>query len=280
MTRGGATYYYQTNAHGDVIALTDSAGAVVNTYTYDPWGKVLTSTGTVSNPLRYAGYYYDDSTGLYYLSHRYYDPQTSRFITVDPASYVTGERYTYAGDNPTSLTDPTGLSWLSDAFDWANENLNPAYPMLVAYGNELDAYNAGKSLWTVAKCGGTAVFYAGMTTMAVGGMTEFACGVRAGWAGEEGATVYRAWGDGAGPNGSSWTTVNPNAVVGFRAAAGLPDANAGRFVSEGIIRDPTGIVTKIADSLDGNPGGIVELVIPDPAAQVVLTRVSGVNPPF
>ena len=46
MTRGSSTYYYQTNAHGDVVSLTDSTGAVVATYTYDPWGKPLTSTGS------------------------------------------------------------------------------------------------------------------------------------------------------------------------------------------------------------------------------------------
>lgn len=32
MTRGGQTYYYQLNGHGDVVALTNSTGAVINTY--------------------------------------------------------------------------------------------------------------------------------------------------------------------------------------------------------------------------------------------------------
>ena len=120
MTRGEDTYYYQTNAHGDVISLTDDTGAVVNTYHYDPWGKVLEADETVPNPIRYAGYYYDASTDLYYLWHRYYDPGLRRFLTpdlvfgsiYDPACL---NRYAYAFDNPTSLADPSGLipGWVS-----------------------------------------------------------------------------------------------------------------------------------------------------------------------
>lgn len=88
MTRGGATYFYQTNAHGDVVALTNSAGVVVNTYTYDPWGKVLSSSEQVTNPYRYAGYRYDAGTGLYYLWNRYYDPGVRRFLKQDPIGGV------------------------------------------------------------------------------------------------------------------------------------------------------------------------------------------------
>ena len=44
--------------------------SVVASYTYDPWGKIISSSGTLAdiNPLRYRGYYYDSETGFYYLS--------------------------------------------------------------------------------------------------------------------------------------------------------------------------------------------------------------------
>lgn len=113
-TRGGETYYYQTNAHGDVVSLTDSAGRVVNTYSYDPWGQILMASERVENPFRYGSCYYDTSTGLYYLWHRYYDPGLKRFLTpdrvfgsiYDPAC---ANPYTYGFDNPGSYVDPTGL---------------------------------------------------------------------------------------------------------------------------------------------------------------------------
>ena len=68
---GTKTCYYVTNLQGDVIAIVDSAGNKIVEYTYDAWGKPLTTnilyTGNVKeyesiakyNPLRYRGYIYD-----------------------------------------------------------------------------------------------------------------------------------------------------------------------------------------------------------------------------
>ena len=114
MRRGGETYYYHANGHGDVVALTDASGEVVNSYRYDPWGKVLSASETVANPYRYAGYRYDDVTGLYHLWNRYYSPTTMRFITKDlnpgavrnPASL---NGYSYCWGNPVNLADMDGL---------------------------------------------------------------------------------------------------------------------------------------------------------------------------
>jgi RHS repeat-associated protein len=113
MTRGGNTYYYQYNAHGDVVSLTNSLGQIVNTYTYDPWGKVLTSNEQVSNPYRYAGYRYDATTGLYYLQKRYYKPDIFRFITPDAdrgdaKEPLTLNLYLYVKNNPLNAVDPSG----------------------------------------------------------------------------------------------------------------------------------------------------------------------------
>jgi hypothetical protein len=87
-------------------------------------------------------------------------------------------------------------------------------------------------------------------------------------------------GDGAAANGRSWTTVNPGALSNYRGAAGLPSQNTGRFVSEGLIQDATGVTTRSSLPLGGNLGGLPEVLIPTPASQVQLIRVSGVDPPF
>ena len=78
-------YYYVTNLQGDVMYLADSSGSQVAAYLYDPYGKVLSSSGTMAeiNPLRYRGYYQDSETGFYYLQSRYYDPAICRFINAD-----------------------------------------------------------------------------------------------------------------------------------------------------------------------------------------------------
>ncbi|MBL0385943.1 DNRLRE domain-containing protein [Tumebacillus sp. ITR2] len=115
MTRGGYTYHYIVNGHGDVTALTDSTGAVVATYTYDAYGNILSQTGSLAsaNPYRYAGYRYDEATGLYDLRARYYDASTGRFLTRDKqmgdlSAPETLNLYAYASDNPIKYTDPTG----------------------------------------------------------------------------------------------------------------------------------------------------------------------------
>ena len=72
--------------------------------------------------------------------------------------------------------------------------------------------------------------------------------------GLEGTKVYRVWGDRARPNGRSWTPINPGSVPNYRQAAGLPVQNTGRFVSEGIIVDASGIRVQNAIPLHGNPG--------------------------
>ena len=81
----GTPYYYLKNQQGDVYKVADASGNIVASYVYDPWGKVLSATGTMAqiNPIRYRSYYYDTETGFYYLQSRYYDPETGRFLNAD-----------------------------------------------------------------------------------------------------------------------------------------------------------------------------------------------------
>jgi RHS repeat-associated protein len=53
--------------------------------------------------------YTSPDTGLIYLRNRVYDPATAQFLTRDPLEAITGEPYSYAGDNPLNHSDPTGL---------------------------------------------------------------------------------------------------------------------------------------------------------------------------
>lgn len=111
----GTVYYYITNLQGDVIQIVDASGNAVATYEYDPYGKVISATGTLAetNPIRYRGYYYDTETGLYYLQSRYYDPEIVRFVNGD--SYAsTGQgllgnnMFAYCVSNPVNMSDPAG----------------------------------------------------------------------------------------------------------------------------------------------------------------------------
>ncbi len=116
----GAEYFYVLNLQGDIIAILDGNGSSVVEYSYDSWGKLLATTGTMAttlgadNPLRYRGYYYDKETGLYYLQSRYYDPETGRFLNAD--NIVSGNfesvkgfnLYIYCFNNPINMIDLSG----------------------------------------------------------------------------------------------------------------------------------------------------------------------------
>ncbi len=121
VTHNGTVYYYSTNVQGDIIAILNSSGTAVVTYTYDAWGNPGTVGGTLAstlgalNPLRYRGYVYDTETGLYYLQSRYYDPEIGRFINADDiaylgagSSFISLNLFAYCGNNPVLGYDPLG----------------------------------------------------------------------------------------------------------------------------------------------------------------------------
>ena len=120
-TYNNATYYYEKNLQGDIVAILDANGNTVVEYTYDIWGELENITGTLAdtigaiNPLRYRGYYYDTETELYYLQSRYYSPDLMRFISQDDPvlSNDQGEPlgsnlYVYCLNNPVMNSDPNG----------------------------------------------------------------------------------------------------------------------------------------------------------------------------
>ena len=112
-------YYYVLNAQGDVVRIVDGSRNVVASYSYDPWGKLLSSSGTLANvnPLRYRGYYYDSETGFYYLQSRYYDPAIGRFInadsyaSTDATGLLSTNMFAYCENDPVNRSDPSGEFW-------------------------------------------------------------------------------------------------------------------------------------------------------------------------
>jgi RHS repeat-associated protein len=117
------TFFYHDNAAVmSAAALTDDQGRVVERYNYDLYGEpiVIAASGatgmesTVGNPLLYQGRRWDAETGLYYYRHRYYDPQTGRFLQRDPIglwhdALNHGNPMTYVANNPWNSWDPSGL---------------------------------------------------------------------------------------------------------------------------------------------------------------------------
>jgi RHS repeat-associated protein len=113
-SRSGTTSYYERDGLGSITSLSNSAGALANTYTYDSFGNLTSSTGTSTNPFQYSGRDFDPETGFNYNRARYYNPQTGRFVNVneDPLGFGGGNSnvYAYVANNPTNFNDPIGLT--------------------------------------------------------------------------------------------------------------------------------------------------------------------------
>jgi RHS repeat-associated protein len=108
----GARFYQRDGQHS-IRQLTDAAGAVTDSYTYDAFGVLLASAGSTPNEFLYTGEQLDPNVGFYYLRARYYAQALGRFITPDPLrgsifDPVSLHRYLYASADPVNRHDPTG----------------------------------------------------------------------------------------------------------------------------------------------------------------------------
>ena len=65
-SRLGTTSYYAQDAVSTVTSLSNSDGTLANTYSYDAFGNLLASTGTILNPYRYTGREFDPESGVYF----------------------------------------------------------------------------------------------------------------------------------------------------------------------------------------------------------------------
>ena len=108
ISSGGTVTYLHHDQAGSTRLLTGSTGTVTGKCTYTAYGAP-TCEGTSTTPLGYDGQYTSSDTGLIYMRARVYDPATAQFLSVDPLRAVSGEPYSYAGDNPVNESDPTEL---------------------------------------------------------------------------------------------------------------------------------------------------------------------------
>lgn len=110
MLRSSATTFYEQDGLLSVTSLSGQSGTLANTYNYDSFGKLIASTGTITNPFQYTGREFDSETGIYEYRARYYDQNIGRFLSEDPISFQGGVNfYRYAGNDVINATDPLGL---------------------------------------------------------------------------------------------------------------------------------------------------------------------------
>jgi RHS repeat-associated protein len=124
LTAAGTGYsrlWVQQDANWNVTALVDASGAVVERYTYDPFGAVTVYDGSYT--LRsggsaydwkhfWQGLRYDAASGTYNARARDISPTLGRPLQSDPLGYGAGDvnLYRWEGNTPATVTDPSGMA--------------------------------------------------------------------------------------------------------------------------------------------------------------------------
>jgi RHS repeat-associated protein len=103
--------YIHTDALGTPVAVTNSAGAVIERSVYEPYGQLINRA--LTDGPGFTGHVQDAATGLTYMQQRYYDPQVGVFLSVDSVTAYDSpnlqfHRYRYANSNPFGFIDPDG----------------------------------------------------------------------------------------------------------------------------------------------------------------------------
>ncbi|WP_353848667.1 RHS repeat-associated core domain-containing protein [Cellulomonas sp.] len=90
-----------------------AANSVVKQYT-DPFGAARGTAASIPGDRQFLDKTRDTATGLTMVGARYYDEANGRFISVDPVLDLADPQqwnaYAYANNNPTTLSDPSGLT--------------------------------------------------------------------------------------------------------------------------------------------------------------------------
>ena len=127
-TKGKETLYYHYDLRGSTIALSSDDKdfpAITDRFTYLPYGKLISHTGSHDTPFLFVGKYgvMQEENNLYYMRARYYHETLRRFVNRDTLLGEIGDfgslnRFGYVRGMVVSNIDPSGYyrtSMISEA---------------------------------------------------------------------------------------------------------------------------------------------------------------------
>ena len=130
---GEVVEYFHLDAVGNIRAVTDASGNVIERHDYlpfgDEWcGAAVCAAPTPGQPRRFTGKERDRETGYDYFGARYYSGRVGRFTGVDPVLNTTASlvnpqrwnRYSYGLNNPFRYIDPDGCQ-AAEPEPWSRE---------------------------------------------------------------------------------------------------------------------------------------------------------------
>jgi Rhs family protein len=251
------TYYY-TNQQGTPLVTADSAGNILTSADYRPYGT--RALGVPDAGPGYTGHINDPDSGLVYMQARYYDPGVGRFLSTDPVlsepgSLVRFGRFAYANNNPITNVDPDGR--VAIVTRMKDGSVRVQYPVAFT-GKEASDANKATFKAQVADMSGT-YHINGADTKVSFEVTGIKTGLFSGTPSKAQNAIELMKGPTSDPTGRS------NADVGGNHATIRTDD---RF-DEGIVKHEMMHIGGLDDIKDPSTGGIV------PGNNDIMNRVPG-----
>ena len=155
-TNGDRTWtdaFYPTfDGNGNVSEYFDKDGTQVAHFEYDPFGRIVNSTGSPENfPYRFSTKPQDFETGLFYYGYRYYNPLTGRWPSRDPIGERGGMNlYGFIRNEGIGRYDILGMFTPPD---WFNFGVEARFVSFVeAKSRAFRSQSRVLALWTKPKC--------------------------------------------------------------------------------------------------------------------------------
>ena len=111
VSSNGSFYFPAYDNNGNITKYIDENGNVVAAYEYDDFGRLLSSSGPMSDffRFRFSTKYFDAETSLYYYGERFYSPVLMRWLNRDPIEEDGGlNQYAFCENNSVSFFDKLG----------------------------------------------------------------------------------------------------------------------------------------------------------------------------
>jgi len=233
------------------------------------------------------GYYTDGETqntgegisALVFCGHRYYDPNTCRWLTRDPIGYAGGiNLYAFCGNNPVNRIDPWGFCGEGGNSQQGDTDGTADDPLINNYTNGVDWWIHHARL--AARDGNVAIQQTNCILDTVGGMGVGAMG--GGGAGESGGGgAGQDAGEASTPIGSQKVpmvvpkgTNTPTNINGIPYSGHALDQMQGRGLMPSVVKDAVENGSRMAGRggtviCSGGPGGAT--VVINPVTGVIVT---------
>lgn len=244
LERGGSFYYYHADGLGSITAITNAAKQIVQSYEYESFGLVKPSTN-FANSYTFTGREWDKETGLMYFRGRIYDMREGRFIQKDPIGIKGGiNLYNYVKNNPINHTDPTGLATCFYSVTNGQMTCTPDNPGNAPFeGKFASGNNSIPGCKNNPACSG------------IKGVGPIPSGV---W----------QWTDeGSRPDRRNLVPLSEEAKAAHRSSIQshhcknpFGPAKGPKFCSEGCVTSTPGVIEKLNELIDSEPGSILNVI--------------------